>query len=176
MLPKVGQEVYIQSYKHDKSLHRTWAKAFVIEANDKQVVAVTNFSWVTEANGRKWITQEPAICFFYPNKWFNIISMIRKKGLFFYCNIASPSLYDGEAIKNIDYDLDVKVFPDGSYKILDENEYLEHSKEMNYSEEIKEIIEKQVNNLLAEITKGRNPFNTEFINEYYQQYLKMTKD
>ena len=49
--------------------------------------------------------------------------MIRKTGIHYYCNIASPSLYDGEAIKNIDYDLDVKVAPNGKSIILDEEEY-----------------------------------------------------
>ena len=38
MLPSVHQMVFIQSYKHDGSLHRTWAKGFVLEANEKQFV------------------------------------------------------------------------------------------------------------------------------------------
>ena len=94
--------VYIQSYKHDGSLHRTWAKGYVIEANERRIVAVTNKTLVSEADGRKWVTREPAICFFYPDKWYNVICMIRKSGIHYYCNLASPSLYDGEAIKNID--------------------------------------------------------------------------
>lgn len=95
--------VYIQSYKHDGSLHRTWAKGYVIEANERRIVAVTNKTLVSESDGRKWVTREPAICFFYPDKWYNVICMIRKSGIHYYCNLASPSLYDGEAIKNIDY-------------------------------------------------------------------------
>ena len=106
MLPEVGSQVYIQSFKHDGSLHRTWAKGFVIEAGVRRVIAVTNKTWVTEADGRRWFTREPAICFFYPDHWYNVITMIRKTGIYYYCNLASPSLYDGEAIKNIDYDLD----------------------------------------------------------------------
>ena len=58
--------VYIQSYKHDGSLHRTWAKGYVIEANERRIVAVTNKTLVSESDGRKWVTREPAICFFYP--------------------------------------------------------------------------------------------------------------
>ena len=74
--------------------------------------------------------------------------MIRKTGIYYYCNLASPSVYDGEAVKNIDYDLDVKCFPDGRIQILDEDEYEEHSMQMGYSEEIKEIIEWQMDVLL----------------------------
>ena len=81
MAVKEKERVYIQSYKHDGSLHRTWAKGFVIEANVVRIVAVTNRSLVSEADGRKWVTREPAICFFYPDHWYNIICMIRKSGI-----------------------------------------------------------------------------------------------
>ena len=69
--------------------------------------------------------------------------MIRKTGIYYYCNLASPSLYDGEAIKNIDYDLDVKLFPDGRIEILDEDEYEQHGREMGYSEPLKHAVEKR---------------------------------
>ncbi len=49
--------VYIQSFKHDGSLHRTWAKGYVIEANETRIVAVTNKTLVSEADGRKWVAR-----------------------------------------------------------------------------------------------------------------------
>jgi Uncharacterized domain/protein associated with RNAses G and E len=39
--------------------------------------------------------------------------MIRDNGVSYYCNLATPYVLDKEALKYIDYDLDVKVFPDG---------------------------------------------------------------
>ena len=53
MVPEVGKSVYVQSFKHDGSLHRTWCRAFVIEADEKHYVAVTHRAWVIEADGRK---------------------------------------------------------------------------------------------------------------------------
>jgi len=173
MLPKVGESVYIQSFKHDGSLHRTWAKGFIIEANEEQIVAVTNKALVTESNKRKWVTKEPAICFFYSKHWYNIISMIRKNGIYYYCNLASPSLYDGEAIKNIDYDLDVKLFPTGKYTILDEDEYDQHSKLMGYPEEIKNIVEEEMQELIKRIVNFDSPFNEDNVNMYYRKYLSI---
>ena len=143
--------VYIQSYKHDGSLHRTWAKGYVIEANERRIVAVTNKTLVSESDGRKWVTREPAICFFYPDKWYNVICMIRKSGIHYYCNLASPSLYDGEAIKNIDYDLDVKVSPTGKTTLLDEDEYQEHSAEMGYSQKLDKAIHHGLDRLMVDI-------------------------
>ncbi|MFV0379744.1 MAG: DUF402 domain-containing protein [Anaerorhabdus sp.] len=173
MFLKNGSSVFIQSFKHDGSLHRTWAKGFVIEFSKDVMIAVTDRSWVIESNGRKWLTREPAICFFYPNYWFNIIAMIRPNGIYYYCNLASPSIYDGEAIKNIDYDLDIKVFPNGKYEILDEDEYLKHGEKMGYSTELKEAIEYQLEKLIKMIRKKESPFNKMCINKYYNKYLLM---
>lgn len=168
---KVQDHVYIQSYKHDGSLHRTWAKGFVIEANAQRIVAVTNKTLVSESDGRKWVTREPAVCFFYPDKWYNVICMIRKTGIHYYCNLASPSLYDGEAIKNIDYDLDVKVSPLGKTTILDEDEYRQHAKQMKYSDELDRVIHKEMDKLLETIKYCKSPFDTEEIMDLYDQYL-----
>lgn len=173
MLPKVNEEVYIQSYKHDKSRHRTWAKGYVIEANDDRIVAITDKSWVIEADMRKWLTREPAICFFYPDLWFNVICMIRKKGIFYYCNLASPSIYDGEAIKNIDYDLDVKVDQDYNYTIVDQDEFEAHADEMEYSDDLIEVIYKQMSKLIKMIEKRQSPFDHDEIYELYDKYIKM---
>ena len=171
MIPPVGQMVYIQSYKHDGSLHRTWSKGLVLVSEEKCYVVVTNKTWVIEADGRKWFTREPAVCFFYPDKWYNVITMIRKTGIYYYCNLASPSLYDGEAIKNIDYDLDVKVYPDGHMDILDEDEYLEHSAKMVYGDTVKAIVENSLRELIEIIKSKADPFNEACIEEYYRQYL-----
>lgn len=45
LLPEIGTEVYIQSYKHNGSLHRTWCKGFVLESDENRFVAVTNKAW-----------------------------------------------------------------------------------------------------------------------------------
>lgn len=170
---KVGDSVYIQSYKHDGSLHRTWSKGLIIDILEHVWVAVTDHTWVVESDGRKWLTKEPAICFFYDNRWFNIISMVRKNGIYYYCNLASPSVYDGEAIKNIDYDLDIKVFPDYSYNILDENEYDEHSKKMNYPDDVMQIVEMEMRNLKKMIEENEKPFNFDYINDYLLKYFEI---
>lgn len=173
MGPKIGSLIYIQGYKHDGSLHRTWSMAFVMEANNKRTIAVTNKTWVTEADGRKWYTREPAICFFYPDHWFNIICMMRKTGVYYYCNLASPAIYDGEALKHIDYDLDVKVYPDGNVVLLDEDEYEQHAREMGYSNDIQRILNDELKELYRWIDEKRTPFDPQEMERMFQVYLKL---
>ena len=172
----IGQDIFIESFKHDGSLHRVWSKGIVIDTNPDFTVAVTDHTWIVESDGRRWLTKEPAVCFFYDHHWFNVISMIRKAGIYYYCNLASASLYDGEAIKNIDYDLDVKVYPDGTYHILDENEYALHSREMNYSPELKKKVESEMEILIGWIREGKEPFSFSYINNYLMQYFQIAED
>lgn len=168
---KVGDSVFVQSYKHNGSLHRTWSKALVIDVNEDCYVVVTDHTWVVESDNRRWLTKEPAICFYYKKKWFNIISMVRKSGIYYYCNVASPSVYDGEAIKNIDYDLDVKVYPNGEYAVLDENEFEYHNQIMNYSNEIKDICVKAKDELVKMVENKEIPFNFSYVNDYIMRYF-----
>uniref|UniRef100_UPI00248EC944 DUF402 domain-containing protein n=1 Tax=Traorella massiliensis TaxID=1903263 RepID=UPI00248EC944 len=145
------------------------------EANEKRIVCVTNKTWVSESDGRRWVTREPAIYFFYPDKWFNVISMIRKTGIYYYCNIASPSIYDGESLKNIDYDLDLKVNPQYGWTILDEDEYVEHGIEMGYSEELKKAIEKGLDQVIELVSDRKSPFDHDEVSAIYERYLEETQ-
>ncbi|MTO65135.1 DUF402 domain-containing protein, partial [Turicibacter sanguinis] len=74
------------------------------------------------------------------------------------------------AIKYIDYDLDVKVFPDFTYKILDEDEYRKHKSEMDYPEEIQSIIYQQLDILIDMIENRRGPFAPGFAEHWYYVY------
>ena len=173
---KIGDSVFVQSYKHNGSLHRTWSKALVIDVQKDFYVVVTDHTWVVENDSRRWLTKEPAICFYYKNKWFNIISMVRKTGIYYYCNVATPSIYDGEAIKNIDYDLDVKVFPDGTYLVLDQNEFEYHCNIMNYPNDIKKICVDAKDKLVKMVENKEIPFDFSYINKYILMYFEQIFD
>ena len=51
-------------------------------------------------------------------------------------------------MKYIDYDLDIKVFPDGEKRLLDVDEYEFHSKLMDYPEDIDFILKENVKTLV----------------------------
>ena len=170
-----GMTVMIHSYKHNKKLHRVWKKSVVLYQDQHVLITGNNRTKVIESDGRSWHTKEPAICYFYDDLWFNIIGMLKRDGIYFYCNLSSPYLYDGEAIKYIDYDLDIKVFPDGTYILLDEKEYQAHLGAMCYSEEIQAIISAQLNELKERIEKKMPPFDLVDIKQQYEQFKLITK-
>lgn len=172
-LPKEGDFITIQSYKHDGSLHRTWRDTMVLKTTENALIGVNDHTLVTESDGRRWVTREPAIIYFHKKYWFNIIAMIRDNGISYYCNLASPFVLDGEALKYIDYDLDVKVFADGEKRLLDVDEYEQHKKEMHYTEDMDFILKENVKILVDWINNEKGPFSEDYIAIWYKRYLEL---
>ena len=172
-LPKEGDFITIQSYKHDGSLHRTWRETMVLKTTENAIIGVNDHTLVTESDGRRWVTREPAIVYFHKKFWFNIIAMIRDSGVSYYCNLASPYVMDEEALKYIDYDLDVKVFENHEKKLLDVDEYESHKKEMHYSADIDFILKGNVKILVDWINQEKGPFSESYINIWYKRYLEL---
>ncbi|MFY9421581.1 MAG: DUF402 domain-containing protein [Bacilli bacterium] len=165
----------IISYKHDGELHRVWKDVVVLSKTEEEIVILNDKVYVIDGDGRRWKTREPAICFFYKQHWFNIICMLRDDDIYYYCNLSSPYVLDQEGIKYIDYDLDVKIFPDGEVMLLDRDEYDFNIKHKHYSQELREIIRYNLELLLGFIKDKRAPFNRESVLKWYEHYLKLAE-
>ena len=171
----VGDKLQIHCYKHNGMLHQLCDEAVVLYLDDDKIVVANDRAKLTESDGRSYRAKEPAILFFYKKHWFNVIGQLKDYGLFYYCNIATPYIIDGKIIKYIDYDLDLRVFPDGGFKILDYNEYNYHKKIMAYPEEIQIIIKAELSNLINMKRNNDGPFAKGLVEEYYRLYKNLVK-
>ncbi|PSL43654.1 hypothetical protein B0H94_110130 [Salsuginibacillus halophilus] len=169
--PATGSNIQVQSYKHNGKLHRVWEETLVLQGTSQEIIGGNDRIIVRESDGRKWRTREPAICYFHAQKWFNVIAMIRADGVYYYCNLGTPFVWDEEALKYIDYDLDIKVFPDRTYKILDEDEYRLHQEQMNYPREVDLNVQQGLQELQSWICQGKGPFNPDFPEQWYERFL-----
>lgn len=164
--------INIISYKHDGELHRVWENAVYLFEDEDMAVLINNKVRVIDGDGRYWKTREPAVCFFFKKYWFNVISMLRNDRIYYYCNLSSPYVIDKEGLKYIDYDLDVKLFPDGEMIVLDKDEYDFNIENLDYSEEIIKIINKHLNILIDLIQQQKDPFNDHSVYKWYNYYLE----
>ena len=155
---KIGDKYEVHCYKHNGKINQASDEAIVVDITDEYIVCINNKVKITERDGRSYRTREPAILFFYKNCWFNIIAQMKSFGLFYYCNIGSPFLIDENVIKYIDYDLDLRVFPNGGYRILDNNEYKYHKKIMKYPPQIDYIVKRELNKLIEMKKNNAGPF------------------
>ena len=103
------------------------------------------------------------------------MAQLKKDGITYYCNIATPFIIEEGTVKYIDYDLDLRIYNNGEYKILDKMEYKYHKKIMNYSEDLETAIKNGLDDLIKLYTNGSDFFNDELNMKYYNEYLELKK-
>ena len=170
---KKGQRLQIQCYKHNGKIHRCWDEAVLLDKKEDYMVFGNEKTLVTEAEGSTWRTKEPAIMYFFKNRWYNIIVQLKKDGITYYCNIATPFIIEDNTIKYIDYDLDLRIFPNGSFKILDRGEYKYHKKIMNYPDNLDIAIRSALSELITDYRKKDPAFNKKLNLAYNEEYKKI---
>ena len=105
-------------------------------------------------------TNDRSIERYYSNRWYNIFEIHdrdddRLKA--WYCNVTSPAVFNPGKITYIDLALDILVYPDRDYLILDEDEFdtldlddYSRQKALQALDALKTIVEE---NRLSEILK-----------------------
>lgn len=167
---EVGDWIKIVSFKHDGSFHRSWDKTCLLSENDDFLIFVNSHAEIKESDGRNWMAKDPAVSIFYKKKFFNIICMIRATGIYYYCNVASPYVFDEGVLKYIDYDLDISFSAKKPVKILDENEYQDNRKKLKYSDKLDVICRNALSQLYELVTNQQFPFIDEKIYRLYDEY------
>lgn len=172
----IGDKFQIQCYKHNGKIHRAWDEAVLLDIKKDYMVFGNSRTQVIESEGHTWKTREPAIMYFFKDKWFNIIAQLKNDGIYYYCNIATPYIIEEETIKYIDYDLDLRIFPSGEYKILDKLEYNYHKKIMNYSKDLDIVVNRALDDLIKDYKNEVSMFDSKSNKDYYYQYKKIKEE
>ena len=89
-----GKWIEVQGYKHDGRMHRIWDSVYVVEDNEEYIAVASLKTKVVEHDFRVWYTKEPAVMIFFKKRWRNVIAMLKKSGLTYYVNLASPYIID----------------------------------------------------------------------------------
>lgn len=173
---QIGKKYEIHGYKHDGKIHRSWDEAVLLEIHDDYLIFGNEKTKVTESDGREWRTKEPAVLYFFYNNWYNIIGQYKKTGIYYYCNMASPFIIEEDTIKYIDYDLDLRVFPNGSFKVLDRREYNYHKNLMQYPDSIDKILKVELTNLINLVREKNIIFQPEETKKYCELYKKVKEN
>lgn len=164
-----GQIVNVQAYKHNGTLYRQWNGVKVIEVSPSRWVLFMYKTKVSEKLGQRWIVREPIIWWMDKESFSNTTGLIRPSGTYFYTNLASPPIYEDQTIKFIDYDLDIKAYPDSPIKVVDKGEYEKHKVEYNYSKKLQTIIEKTTELIIKRIKLKEEFFDEDVIDRYLEE-------
>jgi protein associated with RNAse G/E len=156
----IGRTIHVCSTKYDGSPHWEFDSFFVHE--DGPLLVTHNFAGQQLRNkAGLWTTPFDTRNHFWTDRWYNVMRCDRPKagGLeYWYCNVTTPAQYDGEAVRYVDLDLDVRVFASGETEVLDEDEFLEHSDRMGYPPDVIDQARRAVDELFSLIQRGAFPF------------------
>ncbi len=169
---ETGQILDVQAYKHDGTLYRQWNGLKVLEVSDQSIVLLMFKTKVIEKSGQKWIVREPTLWWFPRDEWHNTSGLIRASGTYFYTNIASPFIFEDNTIKYIDYDLDIKAYPEKPVKVVDRKEFERHSEEMKYPQEIIDASENELKSVLKLINAGDTYFDEEVVDQWIEYLVE----
>lgn len=115
---------------HDRRLIFSW-QGELLEETEGEIVVLAAWTTRQEPMLLGYTVFEYGDSFverYYWGKWYSIWEIRshrngRTKG--WYCNICRPMEVEGDQLRFVDMELDVYVYPDGRFVILDEDELLE---------------------------------------------------
>jgi uncharacterized protein len=99
----------------------------VLERTPESIILEARFSRETMDLGYAVLEHDDRFVeHFYADRWYNIFEIHsvhddHLKG--WYCNIVKPAVFGAEAIEQVDLALDLWINPDGSYHVLDREEF-----------------------------------------------------
>lgn len=168
----------IKSFKNNGSLHRVWLENWQVpgrllhplHASEDMWVFVNDHTTIREADGKEWVSRVPAVSFFIPGEWFNVVALLEDKGIRYYCNVASPPYRYADVLTYIDYDLDVVLMPDGASFELDRDEYDRHKEEYHYNPSVQEQVGEGLDRLQSRIAARTQPFDDDEVRRYYNDW------
>ncbi len=167
--------ICVQAYKHDGQMHRQWSPGFLVAETDEYWAIASRASLITESDGRRWLTKENAVFLLFKHEWINVICMFKESGgICYYTNMATPTILDDGYLRYIDYDLDLKLYPDKTIKALDEQEFASNVKAYGYPKDLVSVVKKTFDDTRKKMEKGEFPFNDQAIIDLYTKFLKDT--
>ncbi|MFN2391560.1 MAG: DUF402 domain-containing protein [Pyrinomonadaceae bacterium] len=153
--------VTINSRKIDGKIHKSW-KAELIESKHNLLKFVGKFEKKIKHEHlgiirRGTISYE----FYWLDRGFNVFRFHEPEGNLrnFYCNINLPPQLENNVLDYIDLDIDVLVWNDFSFQILDLEEFEENSKKFSYSDGLKQTIDENLKQLIHLIEHRKFPFD-----------------
>lgn len=177
---KIKQKIAVHAYKYNGWLYRSYEFPKIIDITPDFICLNLTKTRIISQNddGRNFHSTviKDSLWFFFPDKWYNLIVTKKIEGkLNYYFNMASPYIFEEDAIKYYDFDLDIQIFDIDQKKIkqLDHNEFVANQVTYGYPKElVKKIIETQ-----KQLTKDlkSNMFQEIFNIEQLEKYMEIAK-
>ncbi len=153
----------INALKADGLVHRSW-KASLIDETNELISFIGVFEKEVEHPKIGFIRRGTVSYeFYWKNRWFNVFrfhepgeaNRLRN----FYCNINRPPQITNNILSYVDLDVDVLVWRDFSFEILDLEEFQRNAELFSYTTETRDKVRGSLDEILRLVETRSFPFN-----------------
>lgn len=153
--------VTINSRKFDEKIHRSWQCELVNETNEYFIFVGVFDREITHKD--LGVIRRGTVSYEYYRKksYFNIFQFFEPNGSFrnFYGNICTSPKLENNVVDYVDLDIDVLVWKDFSFEILDLDEYEQNCQTYNYSTALQIRVAETLAELIKKIQIREFPFD-----------------
>ena len=132
------KRITIQAYKYGNRLHYEW-ETLLLEQTDTYILVLGEHGRKLKhhSKGKTFEVNNWTLEYFSFVDWFTVSGDIRDGDIYqYYCNINQPAkLVKNDVVSFVDLDLDY-VYRDGIWKVVDEDEFENHSIQLSYPLEL----------------------------------------
>jgi protein associated with RNAse G/E len=159
----MARSVTINSRKFDRTVHRTWRAELESEA-ETLLTLVGEFDEEVR-HPHLGIIRRGTISYeyYWLDRWYSVFRFHEPGGELrnFYCNVNMPPIFEDCVLDYVDLDIDVLVWPDFKYEILDRDDFELNAIKYLYSNELVAQAEASLEQLIALIEGREFPFSEE---------------
>jgi protein associated with RNAse G/E len=158
---QMNRIIQVTSAKPDGSGSKEWLAQIVHQA-DNLIVIEAKFPVSINHPQLGYIPAgTTSFEYYWLDRWYNVFRFPYPTGNFvtFYCNVATPPIFDGQNIKYTDLDLDLIVKQDGSWEIIDVAEFRYNALKYHYDQTIRQNAWDALNELVSLVDQGAFPFD-----------------
>ncbi len=153
------KQITVNSRKFDQRIRRTWT-CRLIEKNDPLIVLVGEFDRDVKHPGLGSISRGTiSYEYYWLDCWYNIFRFHEPDGQLrnYYCNVAMPPTLANGILDYVDLDIDVVVWPDNSYEVVDRDDFERNTVKFGYTSEVLLQAESSVDDIIRIVESGQLP-------------------
>lgn len=151
--------ITVNSRKYDGAIRRTWTCELIKQEGSLLTLVGEFVTTVDHPDLGRIEKGTVSYEYYWLDRWYSIFRFHEPSGTLrnFYCNINMPPSFSGDALDYVDLDIDILVWPDLRYYVLDRDDYETNATRFGYPTHIKEKVEEALNELLELIETGNLP-------------------
>lgn len=133
--------IRIEKAKYGGTVQAAWESELLDHAGSLLRSVVPGGRPVYVLGRSRWVQSGQttrAVELYFEDRWYNVWHFRDGTTELWYCNVAMPASFDGQTLRWVDLDIDIRCYRDGVPEVLDEDEFAQHRIELGYPDEVVE--------------------------------------